>query len=206
MISSKKAKMFLLIFGIIIIGAVVIYGAGLLKTREPIQNQFMMQCKHFAAKNPTLDFTFEYPKTGWTPFESSGRSEKYDRVSLRGPMDKKTKFTTIIFTTVRPLKAGKTASDLLKDYLAVDSNLSKFEASHEQAMNVGGEKAFSAFSKYEAIPSYDLRVPRALFKKQMVFVVRNGHSYEFELNTFASKFDAYAQVLKHVLETFRFKK
>lgn len=205
MTSRKKIGRFWGIFGVIIVSGVAIYGLGLLKMNGPIQNQLMMKCKNFETKNPALDFTFEYPETGWTPAETTGRFEKYDQVYLRGPVDKKTKFTTLIHITVRPLEAGKTASDLLEAYLKIDSDLSKFEASHRETMNVGGEEAFSALCKYEAIPSFDLSVPSASFKKRMVFVVKNGRSYEFTLNTFASQFDAYAPVLERILKTFRFK-
>lgn len=203
---QKKGKYVFLILGFIMIGVVAIYSLNLLKVREPVQKQLMLKYKNFEAKDPVLDFTFEYPESGWAPVESQGRMEKYDLVYLRGPVDEKTKFTTLIHITVRPVEAGKTASDLLKDYLKIDSDLSHFKASRENTMTVGGENAISAFCEYEAIPSYDIRVPSVAFKKQMVFIVKKGRSYEFTLNTFTSQFNAYAPVLEHVLKTFKFKK
>ena len=206
MISQKKTKQFLLILSIIIIGAAAICCISLLKMEKSIQKQFMVKHKNFGTKNPALDFTFEYPETGWTPVESSGRTEKYDLVYLKGPVDEKTKFTTIIHITVRPLKAGKTASELLEAYLKMDSNLTQFKAFHKEAIKIDEEKAASALCEYKAIPSYSLRGPFAAFKKRMVFVVKNDRSYEFTLNTLASKFNTYAPILEHVLKTFRFKK
>ena len=194
------------ILGIIMFIGLGVYGVQRLKPQEPIQGKIMLKYTSFETKNPALDFTFEYPETGWKTGESQGGVEKYDLVYLRGPVDEKTRFTTLIHITVRPLEAGKTASDLLKAYLKIDSNLSKFEVSHEETFNVGGEKAFSALCGYEAIPSYDLSAPVISFKKQLVLIVRNGRSYEFTYNTFASQFDAYLPILKHLLKTFQFKK
>ena len=203
---QEKKKYIFLTLSFVMIGVVAIYGLNLLKVREPVQKQLMLKYKNFEAKDPVLDFTFEYPPSGWDPVESQGRIEKCDLVYLRGPVDEKTKFTTLIHITVRPAVAGKAASDLLRDYLKIDSDLSHFKASRENTLSVGGEGAKSAFCEYEAIPSYDVRVPAVAFKKQMVFIVKNGRSYEFTLNTFESQFNAYAPVLEHVLKTFKFKK
>jgi hypothetical protein len=184
----------------------VAYSALLIKLPLKNQGASMSNFKIFEAKNPAFNFTFEYPGTGWTPAESQGSVEKYDLVYLRGPTDEKTKFTTLIHITVRPLEAGKTASELLEAYLKMDSNLTQFEVSHKETIKIDGENAVSALCKYKAIPSYSLRVPFAAFKKQMIFLVKNDRSYEFTLNTLASKFNTYAPILERVLKTFRFKK
>jgi len=200
-----RAKRFFLIVGIIVLSLLGVYGFNELTQQKPVQGKIMLRYKAFETKNPALDFTFDYPEAGWDPVESQGSIEKYDLVYLRGPVDEKTKFTTLIHITARPLEAGKTASDLLKAYLKIDSNLTQFKTDRDEIINVGGEKAFSALCSYKAVPSYALEVPEAFFKKRMVFVVKNEHSYEFTLNTFASQYDIYAPILEHILKTFKFK-
>jgi hypothetical protein len=201
-----NGKRFFFIFAVLILITAVAYSFRFIKLPPKNQEAGMSNFKIFETKNPVLNFTFEYPGTGWTPAESRGSVEKYDLVYLKGPTDEKTKFTALIHITVRPLEAGKTASELLEAYLKIDSNLTQFETSHREAVKIDEEKAASALCEYKAIPSYSLRVPFAAFKKRMVFVVKNDRSYEFTLNTLASKFNAYAPILEHVLKTFRFKK
>lgn len=193
------------VFGAIIFFLFTAYSSNRTGPQKANPGNNMSKHKSFETNNPALDFTFEYPETGWEPVESQGRVEKYDLVYLRGPVDEKTKFTAIIHITVRPLKTGEGAAELLGGYLEADSNLSKFKLSHKKTINIGNEKAFSALYEYEAIPSYDLRVPKTPFKKQMIFLVKNGRSYEFTLNGLAPQFDACASTLEHVLKTFKFK-
>ena len=205
---GNKGRFFRALSAIIVLGCIagVVYSLGQLKPAKPIQGALVLKYKNFETKNPAIDFSFEYPEMGWTPVETAGRIEKYDQVYLRGPVDKKTKFTTVLNTTLRPLEAGKTAADLLETYLKTDSNLNKFKVLHKETREVGGEKAFLATCTYEQVPLHRIDVPPVPLKKQMVFLVKGERSYEFTLVTIASQNDAYALVLKHVLETFQFKK
>jgi hypothetical protein len=208
MTAQKNVRRFFLILGgIIIVCCLVVVACNLaqFKSAKPVQSATMSNYKNFETKNPAFDFTFEYPKTGWKPAETAGRTEKYEQIYLRGPVDEKTKFTTILNITVRPLKDGGTVADLLETYLKMDSNLGKFKVLHKEIKGIGGEKAFFAVSTYEQVPLHRIDAAPVPFKKQMIFLVRNERSYEFTLVTIASQYNTYAPILEHVLKTFKFK-
>lgn len=208
MIMQKKnwGKPFL-IFGVIIVtiiaGACTFY---FLEAQKISQSQIMLKYVQFKAENLSLDFTFEYPETGWTPVEVSGGTEKYDLVYLRGPVHTENGFATLIHATVRPLESGKTAADLLEAYLKMDSNLPKFKVLHKGAREVGGEKAVSALYEYESFPLFSEKAPPVLLKGIRVYLTSKGRLYELMLETIGSQYDNYAPVFEHVLKTFQFKK
>jgi hypothetical protein len=201
---NNRKKPFL-IFGVIMISAVAVCFLVFLKPKGPIQAQNMLKYTNFKTGNPSLDFTFEYPETGWVPAETAGRSEKYDQVYLRGPVNKENGFTTLIHVTVRPLEAGRTAPDLLEAYLKTDSNLAKFKTLHKGTKKVGAKEAFFALYEYESVPLFKMKAPPVLLKGQMVCLTRNGRSYELALEAIASQYGTYAPVFEHILKTFKFK-
>jgi hypothetical protein len=169
------------------------------------RGQQEMKYQNLETKNPVLNFSFEYPETGWFPVESTGRMEKYDMVYLRGPSNEKNGFTTIIDVTVRPLESGQTPRSLLGKYQKIDSNQNKFNILHEKNITVGGERAVFGFCEYETPPIYRAMEPAVLLKKRMVFLIRNDQSYGITMLTLASEDEKYTSTFERVLKTFQFK-
>ena len=205
MFLKKNVRRILLILGMITLVGVVFYSVGRLKFHKPIQGLGVMKYKTFKTQNPALDFTFEYPSRGWSFEESQGRMEKYDVVYLRGPVDKDKKSGTLIYVTVRPMGVDKSASALLESYLGIDSNLDEFKMLRKETVTVAREKASAALYQYKTIPSVRIEDPLVLFKKRMIFSIRNDRSYELTLITSAAQYDICAPVFEHVLKTFKFK-
>jgi len=164
----------------------------------------MPKYKNFETKNPALSFTFEYPETGWTPVETTGHREKYDQIYLRGPVDPKVKFTTIINITVKTTQADQGLTGLMENLLTVDSDLAKYKVIQKGAMEVAGEKALSALTVYEQTPLYRTDLKPVQLKKRLVLLIKGDRSYKFTITTLASQDDTYAPIFEHVLKTFKF--
>ena len=206
MFSKKDTQRILSIFGMIALIGILAYSVGLIKPSKPAQGSSMLKYKSFETQNPTFDFTFEYPATGWFPEESQGRVEKYDVVYLRGPVDKNKKSGTLICVTIRPIGVEKIAPVLLKAYLKIDSNLDEFKVLRKEILKIGAREASAALCKYKTIPSDRIKDPLVLFMKRMIFLVKDNRSYELTLITSAQQYDVCAPAFEHMLKTFKFKK
>ena len=72
--------------------------------------------------------------------------------------------------------------------------------------DIAGEKASFALSSFEQVPLPRIEMPPVPFKKQMIFLIKDGRSYEFTLITIAEQYDIYEPILERVLATFKFTK
>ncbi len=167
----------------------------------------MVQYAIFQSANPAFDFTFEYPKVKWSPEETQGRIEKYDTVRLKGPVDLEKKFMTLISVTVKLEETGKTAADLLEEYIKMISGGPKFRVLSKKRIEVGGERASSGLFEHEArLPMDSLDAAPVMVDEQTVFWVRNGRSYRITFRVLAAQQKTNLPVFEHVLRTFKFKK
>jgi hypothetical protein len=160
----------------------------------------------FISKNPTLDFIFEYPATGWSSDESQGRTEKYDAVRLKGPVDEERRFGTLIEIVVKPLAATGTYLESLEALLKRVSAWPKFKMVSKTEMKIGGEKAFSAiYESEERLPMEDLNAKPVTIKRWTLFLAKDDKIYRFSFHVLAEQWKDYAAAFKQVLETFKFK-
>ncbi|MBU9888715.1 MAG: hypothetical protein KTQ49_02460 [Candidatus Omnitrophica bacterium] len=190
----------------IMAAAAAIFWGSEARFHKRTEGQATMNYVTFQTDNPALDFTFEYPGTGWNPVESRGRRETYDVVFLGGEVDERTRFRTIIHITVKPLPEGKTAAALLKAYLERASVFRKFKASSQTGLDVGGVKAQGALFEYEDYPLHQINPQAIPLKGRRIFFMRGGRSYEISFVTLVSRYEKYASVLDHLIKTFQFKK
>jgi hypothetical protein len=160
----------------------------------------------FLSTNPAIDFTFEYPKEGWTLTEAQGRKEKYDAVYLRGPLNNEKRFVTLIELVVKPLETGQTVSELLDSFLARVNRLPKFKLIYKKNINVGGSQAASAAYETEArLPMYTLHSQPTRIEERTVFLTKGQKAYRISFHVLAVQARVYQPAFERVLKTFRFK-
>lgn len=199
----EKRSLALLLSLFLFLGVVtwyVVYNDSLRESEKMQKNNI------FQSENPAFDFSFEYPATGWSLDESQGRTEKYDAVYLKGPVDEEKQFRFLIEVVVKPLQKGGAPADLLQAFLGRVSPWPKFKLVSKKEATIGGEKAFSAiYESEERLPIESLNGKPTMIKEQTIFLTRKDRSYRFSFHALADQWDASSPAFKQVLKTFKFK-
>lgn len=198
---APKAGLFLLI-AVLGLGAAAYF----FYHRSPGGDLMMDENKALSMQDPAFDFTFQYPSQGWGFSASQGRSEAYQAVYLRGPVDARTNFATLAEIAVKTAGAEETAKGLRENFLKRVEAWPEFQVIGKKELKVDGETGASVIWEHEAfLPMESLSAKPVMVSEETVFLVRGGKTYRIAFHALSAQRKEYSPVFEKVLKTFRFK-
>lgn len=159
----------------------------------------------YQSKNPSLDFTFQYPSVGWTVDESEGVGQSYDAVQLLGPRDHQNQYSTSFAVTVKTNDSGVKAEDQLDAFLKTMERFRDFKILEKGKVGIQNNNYPIATYGYVArLPLWKKNAKDVLMREEVVFLSHQKKSYRITYLGTAEQNRASKSVFEHLLKTFKF--
>lgn len=159
----------------------------------------------YKSKNPSLNFTFEYPALGWTPKESQGTTQKYDVVQILGPSDAREEYSAYISVGVSALTPERSNADLLGLFLEKTKRFKGFKILEKKQIEIQkNDYPRATFEHFLRLPLWKKNAKDVLIKKTVVFLIKDDRSYRISCAGTAEQFKQFSYAFERALKTFQF--